>query len=191
MKKIETERYILRIPKIEDAEEIYEKWGTDKEKIAQYMERKVYKNVIEAKALILAAIQETENGAIFWIIEDKNTNQIAGYIKTQIGSPKDKMCEIAFYFLDGYRLEGTPKEVLEGVIDYIFIKQDYETIVAKYYAGVLRDREMVHKVLTSVGMTREGILRHRLINEDGEKVNQYIYSILKEEWENRRKQKDN
>lgn len=32
MKEIETERYELRIPKVEDAEEIYEKWGTDKEK---------------------------------------------------------------------------------------------------------------------------------------------------------------
>ena len=29
MKEIETERYEIRIPKIEDAEEIYEKWGTD------------------------------------------------------------------------------------------------------------------------------------------------------------------
>ena len=28
MKEIETERYEIRIPKIEDAEEIYEKWGT-------------------------------------------------------------------------------------------------------------------------------------------------------------------
>ena len=35
MKKIETQRYILRIPKIEDAEEIYERWGTDKEKMAE------------------------------------------------------------------------------------------------------------------------------------------------------------
>lgn len=36
MKKIETERYVLRMPKIDDAEEIYEKWGTDKENMAQY-----------------------------------------------------------------------------------------------------------------------------------------------------------
>ena len=26
MKKIETERYILRIPNVDDAEEIYERW---------------------------------------------------------------------------------------------------------------------------------------------------------------------
>lgn len=76
MKKIETQRYILRIPKIEDAEEIYERWGTDKEKMAEYKEHKLYRNVIEAKALITAAIQETENGEIFWIIEDKKTKKL-------------------------------------------------------------------------------------------------------------------
>lgn len=90
MKKIETQRYILRIPKIEDAKEIYERWGTDKEKMAEYKEHKLYRNVIEAKALITAAIQETENGVVFWIIEDKKTNKIVGYIKLPSGIKKIK-----------------------------------------------------------------------------------------------------
>lgn len=38
-------------------------------------------------------------------------------------------------------------------------------------------------MLTNVGMTREGIMRNRLINDEGKKINKYIYSILKEEWE--------
>ena len=33
-----------------------------------------------------------------------------------------------------------------------------------------------------VGMTREGILRNRLINDEGRKIDKHIYSILKEEW---------
>ena len=69
MKEIETERYELRIPKVEDAEEIYEKWGTDKEKMAQYKEHKIYRNIIEAKRLINAVIEETEDEITFWIIE--------------------------------------------------------------------------------------------------------------------------
>ena len=31
MKELETERYILRRPKVEDAEQVYEKWGKDNE----------------------------------------------------------------------------------------------------------------------------------------------------------------
>ena len=111
LKSIETERYILRIPRIEDAEEIYERWGTDKEKMAQYKAHKVYRNVIEAKMLITAAIKETDNGLTFWIIEEKNSNKIIGYIKLQYMSKKDKKCGVAFYFLKDWRENKTPEEV--------------------------------------------------------------------------------
>lgn len=182
MKKIETQRYILRIPKIEDAEEIYERWGTDKEKMAEYKEHKLYRNVIEAKALITAAIQETENGVVFWIIEDKKTNKIVGYIKLPSGIKKDKKREVAFYFLKDWRNDGTPEEVLSGVIDYIFTNEEYETIIMKFYAAYKDDTELLNSILLRIGMTREGILRNRLINNKGQKIDKYIYSILKEEW---------
>ena len=124
MRSLETKRYVLRIPGVEDAEEIYERWGTDKENMAQYKEHSMYKNVIEAKAIISAAIREKEDGIIYWIIEDKKNNNIVGYIKLPAGVIKDKKREIAFYFLKGYRTDGTPEEVLKGVIDYIFTKEE-------------------------------------------------------------------
>lgn len=187
MKEIETKRYLLRIPKIEDAEEIYERWGTDKEKMAQYKEHNVYRNVIEAKRLIIAAIKETENGVTFWIIEGKKDDQIVGYIKLQSVSKKDKKCEVAFYFLKNWREDGTPEEVLSNVIDYVFTEKEYEIIVMKFYAANKQDRDLLNSILLKIGMTREGILRNRLINEDGEKIDKYIYSILKEEWKNNKK----
>lgn len=182
MRSLETKRYVLRIPGVEDAEEIYERWGTDKENMAQYKEHSMYKNVIEAKAIISAAIQEKEDGVIYWIIENKKNNNIVGYIKLPAGVIKDKKREIAFYFLKGYRTDGTPEEVLKGVIDYIFTKEEYETIITKFYAANEQDTELLNDVLTKVGMTREGILRNRLINDEGRKIDKHIYSILKEEW---------
>ena len=183
MRRLETKRYVLRIPGVEDAEEIYERWGTDKENMAQYKEHSLYKNVIEAKAIINAAIQEKEDGIIYWIIEEKKNNNIIGYIKLSAGIKKDKKREIAFYFLKGYRTDGTPEEVLKDVIDYIFTKEEYETIITKFYAANEQDTELLNDVLTKVGMTREGILRDRLINDEERKIDKYIYSILKEEWE--------
>ena len=183
MKKIETERYILRIPNVDDAEEIYERWGTDKENMAQYKEHKLYRNVIEAKALINSAIKENEDGIIFWIIEDKVSKNIIGYIKLPAGIIKDKKRELAFYFLKGNREDGTPEEVLSKVIDFIFSKEDYETIITEFYDRNKEDTQLTHRVLTNVGMIREGIMRNRLINDEGKKINKYIYSILKEEWE--------
>ena len=46
-----------------------------------------------------------------------------------------------------------------------------------------KDIEILHSILTKIGMIREGILRNRLINDKGKKIDRYIYSILKEEWE--------
>ena len=191
MKKIETEHYMLRIPKLEDAEEIYERWGTDKENMAQYKEHSLYKNIIETKALIIAAIKETENGVVFWIIEDKKTRKIIGYIKLPSGIIKHKKREVSFYFLEGYREEGTPEEVLRGVIDYIFTEEEYETIIMKFYAADKNDTDLLNRILLKIGMTREGILRNRLINDEGKKIDKYIYSILKEEWQENKTNKEN
>ena len=183
MKSIETKRYLLRRPNENDAEEIYEKWGTDKENMAQYKEHKLYRNVIEAKALINSILKENEDGIIFWIIEDKESKDIIGYIKLPTGTIKDKKRELTFYFLKGHREDGTPEEVLKSVIDYIFSKEKYETIITKFYDRNERDTKLVHNILVNVGMSREGILRNRLINDEGKKIDKYIYSILKEEWE--------
>lgn len=183
MEQLETDRYILRKPNENDAEEIYERWGTDKENMAQYKEYKLYRNVIEAKALINSILKENEDGIIFWIIEDKESQNIIGYIKLPTGTIKDKKRELTFYFLKGHREDGTPEEVLKTVIDYIFSKEKYETVITKFYDRNERDTKLVHNILTNVGMSREGILRNRLINDEGKKIDKYIYSILKEEWE--------
>ena len=183
MKQIETKRYILRVPNIEDAETIYEKWGTDKEKMAQYKVHKLYRNVIEAKALIKSAIREIEDGVIFWIIEDKKSNEVIGYIKLPAGKIKDKKREIAFYFLEKWREDGSPEEVLEEVIKYIFTHEEYETIIVKFYAVTQQDKNVLHNIMLRVGMKRDGVLRNYFINNEGKKIDKYIYSILKEEWE--------
>ena len=188
MKQLETKRYILRKPTENDAEIIYEKWGTDKENIAQYKEHKFYRNIIETKALINSVIKESEDEILFWIIEEKETKNIVGYIKLPTGGIKDKKRELAFYFLNGYREDGTPEEVLKAVIDYIFSEEKYETIITKFYDRNEKNTKLTHSVLTNVGMVREGILRNRLINDEGKKINKHVYSILKEEWKATRKQ---
>ena len=187
MKRLETKRYILRMPNVDDAEEIYERWGTDKENMAQYKEHKLYRNVIEAKALINSILKENEDGIIFWIIEDKESQDIIEYIKLPTGIIKDKKRELTFYFLKGHREDGTPEEVLKTVIDYIFSKEKYETVITKFYDRNERDTKLLHNILTNVGMSREGILRNRLINDEGKKIDKYIYSILKEEWKTGKK----
>lgn len=181
-KELETERYLLRIPKMEDAKEIYEKWGSDKEKMAEYKYHSIHKNIIETKGLLKAAIIDAETGTPFWFIESKKTKEIIGYIKIAEYSEKDKKAEIRFYFLKNWRRDGSPEEVLGKVIKYLFTEKVFETIVMEFYDRTKEDTELLSSILERIGMKREGILRNRMINNNGEKINKIIYSILKEEW---------
>ena len=131
--ELETERYLLRIPKIEDAKEIYEKWGCDKENMAEYKTHSVHKNIIETKGLLRAAIVEAESGMPFWFIQSKKSVDIIGYIKILEYSEKDKNAKVSFYFLKNWRKDGSPEEVLEAVIKYLFTEKVFETVVMEFY----------------------------------------------------------
>lgn len=183
-KELETQRYLLRIPKMEDAEEIYEKWGNDKEKMAEYKYHSVHKNIIETKGLLKAAISEAEEGMPVWFIESKENKEIIGYTKVIEYSEKDKIAQVEFYFLENWRRDGSPEEVLEKIIKYLFTEKTFETIIIKFYDRLKKDTVDLSNILERIGMKREGILRNRLINNNGQKINKIIYSILKEEWEN-------
>lgn len=183
-KELETQRYLLRIPKIEDAEEIYEKWGSDKEKMAEYKYHNVHKNIIETRGLLKAEISEAEKGIPVWLIEAKENKEIIGYTKVVEYSEKDKKAQVEFYFLENWRRDGSPEEVLGEIIKYLFTEKTFEIIIMKFYDRSKEDTVYLSNTLERIGMKREGILRNRLINNNGEKINKIIYSILKEEWEN-------
>ena len=183
-RELETERYLLRIPKMEDAEEIYEKWGSDKEKVAEYKYHNVHKNIIETKGLLKGAIIESEDGIPLWFIESKKSGEIIGYIKISAYSEKDKIAEVTFYFLENWRKDGSPEEVLGKVIEFLFKEKTFETMAVKFYDRDREDTKLLSSILERIGMKREGVLRNRMINNNGEKINKIIYSILKEEWEN-------
>ena len=183
-KELETQRYLLRIPRIEDAEEIYEKWGKDTEKVAEYKYHNVHKNIIETRGLLKAAIIESEDGIPLWFIESKESGEIIGYIKISEYSEKDKIAKVIFYFLENWRRDGSPEEVISKVIEFLFKEKTFETIVIKFYDRDPEDTKLLSSILEKIGMKREGVLRHRMINNEGKKINRITYSILKEEWEN-------
>ena len=86
--------------------------------------------------------------------------------------------------MDNWRRDGSPEEVLSRVINFLFEEKGFETIVIKFYDREKEDTENLSSILERIGMTKEGVLRNRLINSEGEKISRIIYSILKEEWEN-------
>lgn len=105
-------------------------------------------------------------------------------MKVPTFSEKDKICEITFYFLEKWRKDFSPEEVIGEVIKYLFTEQPFEVVIIKFYDRSKEDTKCLTSILERIGMKREGILRNRMINSKGEKIDRYVYSILKEEWEN-------
>ena len=91
---------------------------------------------------------------------------------------------IKFILLENWRKGGSPEEVIGKVIEFLFKEKTFETIFMKFYDRDKEDTKLLSSVLENIGMKREGVLRNRMINNNGKKINKIIYSILKEEWEN-------
>lgn len=181
MKNLETENYLIRAPKIEDAEEIFKKWGKFNDE-TEYKNYKEHSSLIETKAIIKASISDTNLDLPFWHVETKDTKEIIGYIKMLTESEKDKKCEISFEFLEEWREIFIVKEILEKIIDYLFTEKVYEIIIVTFYDRSQESTEKLDQILSSVGMIKEARLRNRMINSKGEKIDKIIYSILKEDY---------
>lgn len=69
------------------------------------------------------------------------------------------------------------------IIEYFF--RNPKTI--KACAGVIADNEESWKILESLGFKREGTLRNQHVLKDGSLSDDYVYGILRSEWDETRK----
>lgn len=182
MKNLETERMILRKPRLEDAEENFEKWGSN-EQLAEYSEFQVHKSIAESRLFLKSIIREAEEGVPFWFVEEKETNKMIAYIKSPVISYHNKTVNLSFYFLPSWRNNYFPEEALEKAMQYLFEEENLETIIIKFYDQSSESSEILDRIMKNIGMKKEGILRNRKINQQGEFKDLIVYSILKEEFE--------
>lgn len=186
MKNLETQRLILRIPKLEDAEESYQKWASQ-ESIAEYSEYRAYQNMGECKILLRSIIKEAEEGMPFWFIQEKQSNNLIGYIKISEISYKNKTCNLVFYFQPFWRKENIPEEALQKALTYLFEENKLQTVEIRFYDKDKEDTEVLENIMNHIGMKKDGVLRSRKINGKGECKDLIIYSMLRDEYESIKK----
>ena len=117
--KIETENYLLRRLKNEDAEAVF--LIRSNKKIAKYIDRPLAKSLDDALQFI-AKIDAgiLKNDAVYWAICSKITSKIVGTITLWQISEVDKTAEIGFELLPEYQGLGTIQEVIPKVIEFGF-----------------------------------------------------------------------
>jgi RimJ/RimL family protein N-acetyltransferase len=162
----------IRLRPIEksDIEDLYN-WWNDPEFAGEYA-GDYPKSRIEVEELV--------KGGRFFIIESRLENKKIGFIAYYlVRSDYHHLFEIGYRIKPSERRKGFTTEAARLLIDHLFTtKKEIERIES------VTDVENVpsQRVLEKNGFKREGELRKRFFNK-GQYRNEYMYSLLREEWE--------
>jgi RimJ/RimL family protein N-acetyltransferase len=110
-----------------------------------------------------------------FIVEKKDGTKIGG-IDHYLVQPYGVM-EIGYSLIPSERGKGYGSEMVQMMVDYLFLSRDIARIQA---STDVRNKES-QRILEKAGFKREGTLR-KLSTTRGESTDEYIYSILREEW---------
>ena len=180
-KRIETARLILREFKIEDAEQVYKNWGTDKES-NKFLDWELHRDLNDTKSVIQSWIDEYANGSYDWVVELKDTHELIGSISVVNAHHKydwkHGVAEIGYCYGSKYWGHGYATEALRAVIEYLLNEAGMYLVEARHISG----NPASGRVMQKAGMKQEAVLRGRRINKVTKERNDlYVYSITKDE----------
>jgi len=111
-----------------------------------------------------------------FVIEKKDGTKI-GFIAHWFVQPH-RMMEIGYSLIPSERGKGYGTEAIQTMVDYLFLSRD----IARIQAVTNVRNKASQRVLEKVGFKREGTIRKSGFVR-GEWVHAYLYSTLREEWE--------
>lgn len=169
-------RITLREFKLEDAENLFNNWGTD-EKITKYMLWKNYKTIDDAINSINYYIECYENNGTFrqYAIELNDTHELIGQISLTI-SKKHESAEIAYLLSKKHQRKGYMKEAINTLKKYLINELNCTRISAE----VMVENTSSIKLLEKCEFTLEGTERLKYKKKDGKFTDVVIMTIIDE-----------
>lgn len=175
MQKLETDRLILREFTIEDANDMYNNWASDKE-TSKFLDWDVHESVDATKNIIKSWIDEYKSGSLNWVVELKDTKEIIGSITVVHLYKKDLNAEIGYCYGSKYWEKGYATEALKRVINFLLNDCEMHLVEARHISG----NPASGRVMQKAGMIKEATLKDRKINKYTKELNDIIvYSITK------------
>ena len=172
--KIETDRLRLRLPTLDDAEEIFLKYAQDPD-VTRYAEWAPHSSIVETKEFIRSCVQRLEIGDAFpRVIEIKSDHELIGMIELRIEKHR---ADFGYVIARAYWGKGYATEALKVVID-LALSHDS---VFRVWAVCDVENIASARVMEKVGLEREGILRRYIVhpNISDEPRDCFCYSIVK------------
>jgi [ribosomal protein S5]-alanine N-acetyltransferase len=171
---IQTERLLLRKPRVEDAPAVFEGYAQDPE-VTRYLVWKPHKNVQETEQFLSACERLWRTRKDFaYAITIKDSKTLIGMLGLH---PMNLKIEVGYALARPYWGQGYMTEVLRAVIDWAFTQSDIFRVQA------MCDVENIGsaRVMEKAGMTREGLLRRYVLhpNISNEPRDAYLYAVVK------------
>lgn len=172
--RIETQRLILRVPRMDDAPAIFEGWAHDRE-VTRYLTWRPHKKIEQTQEFVRNCLLAWENQTRFpYIITLTENGEAIGMIDPRIEGPK---VGIGYGIARAHWGKGYIPEAARAVIDWDF----QQPSIYRVYATTDVQNVASRRVLEKVGMQCEGILRKYIIhpNISDAPHDSYIYAIVK------------
>jgi ribosomal-protein-alanine N-acetyltransferase len=171
---LETPRLLLRLPTMDDAEPIFQKYAQDPE-VSKYLLWRPHESINTTTEFLHRCIQCWKDETAFpWVITYKNDNALLGMIEIRIDIFRaDFGYGIARqYWGNGYASEAA-KTVIKWALEQESIYRVWAICDVENLASI--------RVMEKAGMQKEGILRCFMLhpNIDNKPRDCYCYSIVK------------
>lgn len=173
---IETERLILRKPRMDDAPAVFECWARHPE-VTRFLTWRAHTSVSDSEALLRRSIDAWDGATNFrYLLEIKASGMLAGMIELRLEKESFKT---SFGYTGAYQQwgNGYMTEAARACIDWSFQQPN----VFRVYATVDVENIASQRVLEKAGMQREGILRRDAMhpNASPEPRDVYMYAIVR------------
>jgi RimJ/RimL family protein N-acetyltransferase len=170
----ETERLVLRRPRLKDAPAIFDGWAQDQE-VTRYLTWRPHRRIEETEDFVQRCIAAWEHETRFpYMITLKETGEVVGMIDPRIEGPK---VGIGYGAARAHWGKGYVPEAACAIIDWAF----QQPSIYRVYATTDVENIASRRVLEKVGMQCEGILRKYIIHPNISDVprDSYMYAITK------------
>lgn len=173
LEPIKSEKIILREFELNDADQLYNNWGTDTD-VSKYMLWKNYNSVEDAINSIKYYIECYKNDDSFKQYAIVYNNCVVGSINIVV-SKRHQTGEIAYCLSKKYWRKGIMFEAISLLTDYYFNKYDLVRISAE----VIEPNVASRKLLEKCGFELEGILKKKYFCKTNKHEDAYVFAIVK------------
>lgn len=171
---LESERLLLRKPRIKDASFIFETYARDPE-VTRYLTWKPHQTIRETEQFLLACGQLWQTGKDFaFAMTLKGDDKLIGMFALH---PMKLKVEVGYALARPYWGKGYMTEALRAMITWAFTQTDIFRVQA--FCDV--DNLGSARVMEKAGMTREGLLMRYVLhpNISDEPRDVFLYAVVK------------